>query len=239
MSPGRGAFHSTRWTLVYAAASPNTELARAALSDLVETYWYPLYVYARRAGHDADTARDIVQGFWLSLWERDDLRAVSPERGRFRSFLLAALKHYISNRRAHERAQKRGGGVAPVPLELDDAETRFRADPAGGETPESAFERQWALELLAQVFAEIRVEWDARGKAAEFDRLKPLLLDEAAHGGFAAAARDLGTTDTALRMAATRLRQRFRQVLRQTVAETTADEDIDEELRFLLRVLDR
>jgi hypothetical protein len=149
------------------------------------------------------------------------------------------LKHYISNRRAHERAQKRGGGVAPVPLELDEAETRFRAEPAGGETPESALERQWAPVLLAQVFAEIRVEWEARGKVAEFDRLKPLLLDEAAPGGFAAAARNLGTTDSALRMASTRLRRRFRQVLRDSIAETTADEDIEAELRFLLRVLFR
>ena len=196
-------------------------------------------MYARRTGADAEDASDLVQGFLLSIWERDDLRALSPERGRFRSFLLAALKHYVSNRRVHDHAQKRGGGQPAISLDFDEAEQRYRAEPATLDTPERAFERQWALELLAQVFAEIRSEWDARGKLAEFERLKAILLDEDVVGSFPAVARDLGTTDTALRMAASRLRQRFRQVLRETIAETTSDEAVDDELAFLLKILQR
>ena len=227
-------FHSTSWTLVLAAGDTHTGLARAALADLCELYWYPLYVYARRIGADAEDARDLVQGFLLSLLEREDLRRVTPERGRFRSFLLASLKHYINNRRVHDRAQKRGGGQQPLALNLDEAETRFeRAVAAPGDTPERASERQWALALLDQVFAEVRAEWEARGKVGEFDRLKSMLLDEDDRG-FAAAARDLGTTETALRMSATRMRRRFQQVLRDTIAETVTGEAIDEEVRFLL-----
>jgi RNA polymerase sigma-70 factor (ECF subfamily) len=231
------AFHSTRWTLIFAAGNPHTDIARAALSDICELYWYPLYVYARRTGHNAEDARDVVQGFLLSMLERNDLHDVHPDRGRFRSFLLAALKHYISNRRTHDRAQKRGGGVQPLALEIDTAEQRYQAEPAATATPETAFNRQWALELLSQVFAELRTEWDARGKAAEFDCLEDILLDEAPRGGYAAAAAQLGTTESALRMAASRLRHRFGQVLRETIAETASDGVVDDELQFLLRAL--
>jgi RNA polymerase sigma-70 factor (ECF subfamily) len=232
-------FHSTRWTLIFAAGNPHTDIARAALSDICELYWYPLYVFARRTGAGADEARDIVQGFLLSLLERNDLDNVHPDRGRFRSFLLAALKHYVSNRRTHEHALKRGGGVLPIPLEIDTAERRYQAELATRDTPETAFDRQWALELLTQVFAELRAEWDSRGKVREFDRLKDILLDDAPTGGYAAAATQLGTTDTALRMAATRLRQCFGQVLRETIAETASDDVVDDELQFLLRALQR
>jgi RNA polymerase sigma-70 factor (ECF subfamily) len=224
--------------VVRAAGDRQTALARAAVAELCETYWYPLYVYVRRGGHTPDDAADIVQGFLLSLWERRDFEDLHPDRGRFRAFLLAALKHFLSNRRVHDRARKRGGGEATVSLDCLDAEQRYRAGPATTDTPESAFERQWAMELLAEVFAEIRTEWDARGKVREFERLKEILLGDGTTGGvYIAAARDLGTSEAALRMSASRLRRRFLWRLRQAVAETTADAAVEEELRYMLQVL--
>jgi RNA polymerase sigma-70 factor (ECF subfamily) len=232
----RDAFRSTRWTLVFAAGDSHTDIARAAIADLCETYWYPLYVYVRRSGYNPDDAADIVQSFLLSLWERRDFGALHPSRGRFRAFLLAALKHYIGNRRVHDRALKRGGGDRPVSLDVLRAEGRYQAGPATTDTPESAFERQWAMDLLADVFAELRAEWEARDRAEEFEYLKELVLDQSS-ASYSAAARELGATEAALRMSASRLRQRFRQCLRKIVAEMTPDEAVDDELRYLLRIL--
>ncbi len=222
-----------------AAGDTRTAVARAAVAELCETYWYPLYAYVRRSGHTPEDAADLVQGFLLSLWERRDFDDLEADRGRFRAFLLGALKHFVSNRRVHDRAGKRGGGEPTLSLEFLDAEQCYQAEPATTDTPESAFERQWATRLLAEVFAEIRTEWAARGKTAEFERLKEILLDgRATGGGYTAAARDLGTTETALRMSASRLRRRFLCCLREMVAETTmADDTVDDELRYLLGVL--
>jgi RNA polymerase sigma-70 factor (ECF subfamily) len=230
-------FETTRWSLVLAAGGSHPSAAREALATLCDTYWYPLYVYVRRQGHGADRAQDVVQSFILMLLERDDLRGLRPERGRFRAFLLVSLRHFLQNLRVHDRALKRGGGQAPRPLEFGSAEDRYLLEPANFLTPEAAFDRNWTLAVLDQVFRRIRAEWEAKGKAMEFDRLKDCLMGELPDGGYKALAVDLGSTEAATKMAVHRLKRRFQQELRSEIADTVTDEAVDDELRYLLKAL--
>lgn len=230
-------FDTTRWSLVLAAGGDRSSAAREALAELCEVYWFPLYAYARRHGSSEEDARDLIQSFFLLLLERDDLRAVRPERGRFRAFLLASLRHFMANLRTHDRALKRGGGAVPVPIDLDNAETRYQREPVDTSTPESIFDRLWAVALLDQVFDRIGSEWEARGKRSEFDQLKACLMTDLPPGGYAQVARNLDTTEAAAKMAAQRLKRRFGQELRAAIADTTAGEDVDDELRYLLSAL--
>jgi len=239
MTPaGRPRFETTRWSLVLAAGGSHPSAAREALAALCDTYWYPLYGYVRRQGHDADQARDAVQAFILMLLERDDFRGLRPERGRFRAFLLVSLRHFLESRRLHDRALKRGGGEPPpLPLEFGTAESRYLLEPAGAGTPETVFDRNWALAVLDQVFQRIRKEWEAKGKGAEFDRLKDCLMGELPAGGYRALALDLGSTEAATKMAVLRLKRRFQQELRSEIADTVTDDAVDDELRYLLKAL--
>lgn len=230
-------FETTRWTLVLAVGGSHASVAREALATLCESYWYPLYGYVRRQGIDADAASDVVQSFLLMLLERDDLRDLRPERGRFRAFLLVTLRHFLANRRVHDRAQKRGGGQPPLPLEFGAAEERYQVEPAAAGTPESVFERDWALTVLDRVFRRIRADWDARGRGAEFDRLKACLMGDLPDGGYQTMAHDLGSTEGAVKMAVQRLKRRFQQDLRREIADTTTEDAVDDELRHLVRAL--
>ncbi len=234
---GRPRFETTRWSLVLAAGGSHPSAAREALTALCETYWYPLYGYVRRQGFDADQASDAVQAFILMLLERDDFRGLRPERGRFRAFLLVSLSHFLENRRVHDRALKRGGGQSPMPFEFGKAESRYLLEPADAGTPETVFDRNWALAVLDQVFQRIRNEWEAKGKAGEFDRLKDCLLGDMPSGGYRALALDLGSTEAAMKMAVLRLKRRFQQELRSEIADTVTDDAVDEELRYLLKAL--
>jgi RNA polymerase sigma-70 factor (ECF subfamily) len=237
MDPRHSRFETTRWTLVLAAGSTHVSAAHEALAELCQRYWYPLYAYARRYGFDAEDARDVVQGFILSLLERDDLRAVRPERGRFRAFLLVSLRHFMDNQRVHDRAQKRGGGQPTLSLEFEFGEDRYRLEPAAESTPETLFERNWALTVLDQVFRRIRAEWEARGKADEFDRLKGCLMGELPPGGYKALAAEIGTSEAAGKMAVQRLKRRFQEELRSEIADTATNDAVDDELRHLLKAL--
>ena len=147
-------FETTRWSLVVAAGSGDSSAARAALATLCETYWYPLYAYVRRRGTSADDARDLTQGFFTSLLERRDFEHLRQERGRFRAFLLASLQHFLANDAARRRTQKRGGGMTFLPLAFDEAEGRYRIEPAESSTPETLFERRWALTVIDRVLGE-------------------------------------------------------------------------------------
>jgi len=179
-----------------------------------------------------------VQAFILMLLERDDFRGLRPERGRFRAFLLVSLRHFLESRRLHDRALKRGGGEPPpLPLEFGTAESRYLLEPAGAGTPETVFDRNWALAVLDQVFQRIRKEWEAKGKGAEFDRLKDCLMGELPAGGYRALALDLGSTEAATKMAVLRLKRRFQQELRSEIADTVTDDAVDDELRYLLKAL--
>ena len=229
----------TLWSVVLAAGSTQTEIARPALQRLCETYWYPLYGFARRQGFNAEDSEDIVQGFFASLVEHNGLARVDRARGRFRAFLLASLRHYISNFRDHQRAQKRGGGRELVSLDAAAAEERYNLEPADHDlTPERAFDRQWALALLDRAIARLREEHVAAGKLDLFEALHDTLTGDRVTGGYAACGEKLGMSEGAVKVAVHRLRQRYREILREEVAATTASPGDDEdELQTLLGAL--
>jgi DNA-directed RNA polymerase specialized sigma24 family protein len=235
---GALSFDTTQWSLVVAAGGDDSAAARPALAALCEAYWYPLYAYVRRWGADPDDAGDLTQAFLTSLLERRDFRHVRRERGRFRSFLLASLQHFLANDAARRHALKRGGGIVPAPLVPDDAEGRYRVEPVDPATPESLYERRWALTVIDRVLGQLRDEWAEGGRAAEFDMLKACLLGQAPVGGYAAVAVSLATTEGAVKAAVHRLRRRFQEQLRRHIAHTVVDpDDVDDEIRYLIRAL--
>jgi len=231
-------FQTTQWSLILTAGGDDSGAARAALSKLCEIYWYPLYAYVRRHGTNPDDARDLTQGFLISLLERRDIENVRQERGRFRAFLLASLQHFLANDAARRQTQKRGGGVILLPLELENAEGRYSFEPAAPMNPQTLYERRWALTVIDRVLAHLRLEWEANHQVSEFDELKACLLGDAPPGGYAAVAERLNSTEGAVRVAVHRLRRRFRKKLQQEIGETVSDSaDIDDEIRYLLRAL--
>jgi RNA polymerase sigma-70 factor (ECF subfamily) len=231
-------FDTTRWSLVLTAASADSTASRDALAALCAIYWYPLYAFVRRHGRSPDDARDLTQAFLTSLIERRDFDDLRRERGRFRAFLLASLKHFLANDAVRRRALKRGGGASTLPLEFDDAERRYGQEPAAPETPETIFERRWALTVIDRVLAELRRDAIESGRVREFDALKACLLGEAPPGGYRAVAEALGTSEGAVKVAAHRLRRRFRAALHEHIAETVADPaEVDDEIRYLIRAL--
>jgi RNA polymerase sigma-70 factor (ECF subfamily) len=230
-------FVTTQWSLVLAAQDAGSPRAREALARLCEGYWYPLYAYVRRQGHSAEDAQDLTQGFFARLLEKSYLQQVDRDKGRFRSFLLAACGHFLSNERDRVRAVKRGGGAPPLPLDLASAEQRYSIEPAHDLTPEKQFLRQWTLTLLDRVLAALRDELAAKGKAELFESLKPFLTGE--DESYAKAAERLGLGVGATRVAVHRLRRRYRQVLREEVLETLDDpQALEDEIQSLLACLE-
>jgi RNA polymerase sigma factor (sigma-70 family) len=232
-------FAATRWTLVLAAARGNvTPRAAAAMAELCRVYWYPLYAYVRRRGHDNHEAEDLTQEFFLRLLAKNYLAAADREKGKFRAFLLASLKHFLANEWDRSQAQKRGGGQTVLPISTVDAESRYRLEPWHDLTPERLFERQWALTVLDQVLRRLRAEFAADGKEAVFDKLKHFLTGGRESGGYAQVAADLATTEGAVKTAVHRLRRRYRQLLRDEIAQTVAGpEEVDGEIEYLLSCL--
>lgn len=229
-------FLTTRWSLVWAAGRGES---RAALESLCRAYWYPLYAFARRRGSGHDDAADLVQGLFADLLARGDLGEVAPEKGRFRSFLLAALAHHASHERTRAEAAKRGGNATTIAVDWRDADTRYRLEPAHEESPERAFARTWALELLARTYAALEAEQVTAAERELFDALKPE-LEGRAEERYAPIAERLGTSEGAVRTAAWRLRKRWRTLLRSEVAATLADPaDVDDEIRGLFEALAR
>jgi RNA polymerase sigma-70 factor (ECF subfamily) len=232
--PAPEAFLTTRWSLVLSAGKGES---RAALESLCASYWYPLYAFARRKGETHERAADLVQGFFLSLLERRDLHGVAPERGRFRSFLLAGLSHHMSNERDREHAEKRGGGI--VTKQLADADTRYALEPMDSTSPETLFERRWALEVLARTFEVLEIEHATGDKRDLFEALKPE-LQGTSESTYAEIAALLAMTEGAVKTAAHRLRKRWRELLRAEVAGTLSDPaDVDDEIRGLFAALAR
>jgi DNA-directed RNA polymerase specialized sigma24 family protein len=232
--PSAARFPTTRWSRIAAAGERATPEAREALAELCAAYWYPLYAFVRRKGHDPETARDLVQGFFANLLQRGDLAGVEPARGRFRSFLMAACAHYLSNQHDRDRALKRGGGQPIISLDAPDAEGRYRRAPAHGMTAERLYQRSWATTLLGRVLERLEAEQAAAGKARAFAVLSPALLGSAERLSYARAAAALGITEAAARAAAGRLRVRYRALLQAEVGGTVDDEAaVDEEIRDL------
>ena len=237
MLPGRADFPTTRWTLVAAAGDRSRPDCRRALAYLCEAYWYPLYVFARRSGDSPEQAQDHTQEFFARFLEHDYFDRADPQRGRFRSFLLASFRHYRGDALDWSRAEKRGSGRAPLPFEICRGEELYVLEPSHTETPERVFERQWAHTLLDRVVRRLRDECVQRGRIQHFNQLKVCLQGEA-DVQYAQLAAQLQTTEAALRVSVHRLRKRYRELLRSEIGEVVADPaDIDSELRYLIRAL--
>ena len=233
-------FVTTQWSVVLAAGNAGSAGADDALARLCRMYWYPLYCYVRRRGREAEDAKDLTQEFFARLLKRNWLGRADRERGRFRSFLLGAMNHFLADEWDKARAQKRGGGVAAVPLEITTAETRFAHEPADPSTPEQNFERRWALTLLEEVLQRLRAEYEAEGRAELFALLHPCLVGDRTEQPYAELARRLGSTEGTVKAAVHRLRQRYRGLLREEIAQTVAEPaEVDDELRHLFAVLAR
>ncbi len=232
-------FQTTRWSLVLAAGQPATAASREALATLCQVYWYPLYAYARRQGSRAEDAQDLTQEFFVRILEKDYLRVADPERGKFRSFLLTAFKHFLT--KEHDRAQalKRGGGSQLLPLDFQAGEQRYSREPTHQATPERIFERRWALTLLDRVLGRLREEFKQAGKQKIFERLKTCLTGEKNPGNsYQQLAAELQMTEGAVKVAVYRLRRRYQELLREEIAQTVAaPEDIDDELRHLFEAV--
>jgi DNA-directed RNA polymerase specialized sigma24 family protein len=236
---GRRGFALTRWSLVVAAADSRHPDHKKALEDLCGAYWYPVYAFVRRRGFGPDSAQDITQGFFAQLLEKQTLKAADQERGRFRSFLLAALKFYLSHERDRTEAQKRGGGRAPIPIDADTAEGRYRLEPADKRTPETLYERRWALSLLDRVLDRLREELEGSAQADRSLRLVGYLTGATSAPGYKQLAGELGMSESAVKVAMHRLRGRFRELLREEVAHTVDDPKmVDEELHYLFAAIE-
>ena len=219
--------------MVLAAAGSASPDADAALARLCEQYWYPLYGYLRGHGYAPDRAQDFTQAFFEQLLERRTLRHANPERGRFRSFLLASLKNFIANEQARTHAIKRGGGATLLPLEFDAAEGRFQHEPRTSDTPEKLFDRRWAITLLDRVTTRLRNDLVQAGKEHQFEHLKGYLTGDAS-GTYAQVGAELGVSEGAVKVAVHRLRRQFRDLLRHEIAQTVpAADEIDDEIRHL------
>jgi DNA-directed RNA polymerase specialized sigma24 family protein len=235
---GGGRFATTQWSLVLAAGKRGSPGREEALASLCSLYWYPVFAFVRRQGYSTDEAQDLTQGFFTRLIEKDDLGAADRSRGRFRSFLLTACQHFLSNERDHMRALKRGGGSVPVSIDIVAAEGRYERALAHSETPERLYDRQWCLTLLAGVLDGLREGYVVAGSERVFDRLRGFLTVDESVGTHAEAAGDLGMTAAAVKVAVHRLRRRYREALRQRVADTVESaEDVDDEIRYLLNTL--
>ncbi len=238
MHPRMQRFQTTRWSMVLSARDGDAKEAREALAALCATYWYPLYAFVRRKGHDNEAAEDLVQGFFTRLLEKGDLAAVEREKGKFRSFLMAACTHYLANQADHDRAKKRGSGQSPISIDWQAAEGRYICEPSHTFTPERLFERQWALALLENVLKSLEAEMTRAGKGRQFEVLRPALLGGAERTPYVKIAAELGLTEEAARAAAHRLRRRYREIIREEVALTLDDSaDLDEEIRSLFTSL--
>lgn len=233
-----GRFVTTRWSIVVAAGDRATPDARDALADLCSAYWYPIYAYVRRHGHDADEAQDLTQSFFARLLEKHVVEDARRERGRFRSFLLGALKHFLANEWRREHAMKRGGHLSIASIDVGDGETRYAHEPSRARTPEQLFERRWALTVLDNVLRALESETVAEGKAHLFERLKCYLSGDVGAPSYAETGVMLGMSDGAVKVAVHRLRQRYKSILREQIAETVADEsEVDEEIAALFAAL--
>jgi RNA polymerase sigma factor (sigma-70 family) len=235
-------FASTRWTVVRQAADSQTasQHALSALAELCQIYWRPVYVFLRRQGIAQHDAQDLTQGFFADLIESRAYSRADPAKGRFRSFLLGTLKHFVAHARDHDRAQKRGGGIVPVDLDetaISEAETY--ASRCDHWSPDGVFEREWAASLARQALDRLAQEYELGGKGALFEALKSrLTTGEAAAIPYEELASRLGRTAAHLRVDVTRLRARYRAILREEVSGTVVDSrDVDEELRYLHRAM--
>lgn len=231
-------FVTTRWTVVLSARRRSSGHSDRALGELCQTYWYPLYAYVRRQGHTKEDAEDLVQAFFERFLEKNYLEGLSAERGKFRAFLLASLKHFLANEWDKSQRQKRGGGASHLSLDWQSADERFHLDPPDPSSPDKTFDREWALALLERVIVRLRDECIADGKATLFDQARGYLMVGEKTIPYAEAAQHLKMDKGAVRVAVHRLRKRYRELLRDEIAQTLDDPaQVSEELCSLQAAL--
>ncbi|HYF35907.1 MAG TPA: sigma-70 family RNA polymerase sigma factor [Prosthecobacter sp.] len=239
-TPPTPLFATTHWSVVLQAQSKSSLDSREALETLCRTYWYPLYAYIRRAGRSPHDAQDLTQEFFSRLLEKDWLLAAAPEHGRFRTFLLMALKRFMAREWHRSTALKRGGTQGPVSLDALDAEQRYAIEPVDALAPDEIYERRWAMMMLDQALEQLGIEFAAAGKDRKFQCLKHWLGADRGDIPYSELAVALATTEGAARVALHRLRKRFRQIFRDSIASTVAEgEDVDAEVQYLVSVLSR
>jgi RNA polymerase sigma-70 factor (ECF subfamily) len=227
-------FATTHWTVVLAAGRRTTPQADRALEELCRTYWFPLYAYVRRRGHTKEDAEDLTQTFFTRFLAKNYLEGLSAERGRFRAFLLASLKHFLANEWDKSQRQKRGGNAPHLSLDWRTADTQFQIAAIAEPSPDKAFDREWAVALLDKVITRLQAECEAEGRGRQFAGLKVFLTSGKGALPHADAAKALGLDEGAVRAAVHRLRKRYRQLLRDEIAQTLANPaHVDEEMRAL------
>lgn len=233
---GPGVFATTHWSVVLAAGDELSSRRSQALEQLCRAYWYPLYAYIRRRGHDEHEAKDLTQGFFVHLLSRNSVAVADANRGRFRTFLLASLNHFLANEWDKAHRIKRGGGLARVSLDDDAAEARFQLEAPGG-TPEAQFDRSWAEATMDSVRQRFRQELAESGDLERYECLQPILFGDE-HGSYAEAAARLGISETGVRSVVHRFRKRFREIVRAEIAQTVSHPDeIEGEIRHLFAAL--
>jgi RNA polymerase sigma factor (sigma-70 family) len=233
--PSDAWFATTQWSVVLSAHGGDAAQSGAALEMLCQTYWYPLYAYVRRQGRSPADAQDLTQEFFARLLQKDYLLNVAREKGKFRTFLLVALKRFLVNDWTRNQTQKRGGGCVHIPLHVENAETRYLAEPADRLTAERLYERRWALTLLERVLERLRQEFSSGDKEILFEKLKGSLMAEKGEFPTREAAATLGMSEGSVRVAIHRFRRRFRKLFYDEVAHTVADpKDIEKEIHRLL-----
>lgn len=231
-------FPHTRWSVVLAATQKNASESAAALESLCRAYWFPLYAYVRHCGKSHHDAQDLTQEFFRRLLEKRWLESADREKGRLRTFLIVALKHFMSHEWRRASAQRRGGGQAQVSFDTEFAESRYAADPSAELAADETFDKQWALTLLDLTVNQLRAEFAAAGKSGDFEALKGCLMAARGAIDYAAVAARLDVNEAAARVAVHRLRKRFRTIYREEISQTLANEaDVDGELRHLAAAL--
>jgi RNA polymerase sigma-70 factor (ECF subfamily) len=231
-------FQTTHWSLVAAAGAPTSAESRAALAALCEAYWYPLYAYLRRRGHGVDSAEELAQAFFAMLIESNTLKNADRSLGRFRSYLLGALKHFLGTQSQQAKAAKRGGGRRIVSLDTADAENRLHKELIDNRSPERIFDRQWALNVLNLALARLQEQFQHEGKTQLFANLHRYLTADDSELKYRQLCEEMEMSEGAIKVAVHRMRARYRQMVRQQVARTVASpSDVDDEIRRLFIAL--
>lgn len=232
------AFPPTQWTLILAAGVGDSKAADEALAELCRAYWFPVYAFIRRMGNSADEAQDLTQEFFARFLERRSFINADPARGRFRSFLLTCVKNFLADQSDRRHAEKRGGHAVLLPLKPEDGENRYSREFTDAETPEKSFERAWAQTLIARVTENLKAAFRSEGRAEQFEQLRAYLPGGADPASYSDAARELGASEGALKVAVHRLRRRYREMFRAEIANLVARKDqVDDEVRYLLAIL--
>lgn len=232
--PANPRFVTTHWSVVVAGGDPNSPRSASALEELCQAYWYPLYAYIRRRGHAVEEAQDLTQAFFARLIEKDWLAEADANKGRFRTFLLTALNHFLAKEWRRSQAAKRGGGRALISLD-DSAEIRYSQEAVCDQTPEKIYERRWALSLFHRALDRLSEHYRSADKGRHLELLKPFLSAEARDGDYARVGGELGMSTGAVTAAVHRLRQQYRDLVRDEIAQTVdSPAEIEEELQWLL-----